>query len=84
MNHKCTSQTDAERYGYESYAEKAEKLNGRTAMLGFVAAVVKYATSGVYFLWCLRILMTEIIFTTTSIAFLVLLGYSVEQLSETY
>ena len=33
------SQTDAERYGYESYAEKAEKLNGRTAMLGFVAAV---------------------------------------------
>ena len=27
------SQTDAERYGYESYAEKAEKLNGRTAML---------------------------------------------------
>jgi len=28
--------------------------------------------------------MTEIIFTTTSIAFLVLLGYSVEQLSETY
>ena len=31
------SKTDAERYGYESYAEKAEKLNGRTAMLGFVA-----------------------------------------------
>ena len=23
------SQTDAERYGYETYAEKAEKLNGR-------------------------------------------------------
>ena len=33
------SETDAERYGYETYAEKAEKLNGRTAMLGFVAAL---------------------------------------------
>ena len=40
------SKTDAERYGYETYAEKAEKLNGRTAMLGFVAAVISYATSG--------------------------------------
>ena len=28
-------QTAAERYGYETYAERAEKLNGRTAMLGF-------------------------------------------------
>ena len=43
------SQTDAERYGYESYAEKAEKLNGRTAMFGFVAAVISYATSGSVF-----------------------------------
>jgi len=43
------SQTDAERYGFETYAEKAEKLNGRTAMLGFVAAVVSYATSGSVF-----------------------------------
>ena len=43
------SQTDAERYGYESYAERAEKLNGRTAMIGFVAAVVSYATSGSLF-----------------------------------
>ena len=25
--------TEAERYGYETYAERAEKLNGRTAML---------------------------------------------------
>ena len=32
--------TAAERYGYETYAERAEKLNGRTAMLGFIAAVV--------------------------------------------
>ena len=43
------SQTDAERYGYESYAERAEKLNGRTAMLGFVSAVISYATSGSVF-----------------------------------
>jgi hypothetical protein len=43
------SPTDAERYGYESYAEKAEKLNGRTAMLGFVAAVISYTTSGSVF-----------------------------------
>ena len=43
------SKTDAERYGYETYAEKAEKLNGRTAMLGFIAAVVSYATSGSLF-----------------------------------
>ena len=43
------SQTDAERYGYETYAERAEKLNGRTAMLGFVAALISYATSGSVF-----------------------------------
>ncbi len=43
------SKTDAERYGYESYAEKAEKLNGRTAMVGFVAAVVSYTFSGSVF-----------------------------------
>ena len=40
------SQTDAERYGYESYAERAEKLNGRTAMLGFVAGLLSYAITG--------------------------------------
>jgi|TARA_Y100000004_G_scaffold165183_1_gene195871 hypothetical protein len=43
------SQTDAERYGYETYAERAEKLNGRTAMLGFAAAVISYATTGSVF-----------------------------------
>jgi len=41
--------TAAERYGYETYAERAEKLNGRTAMIGFVAAVLSYATSGSLF-----------------------------------
>ena len=43
------SQTDAERYGYETHAEKAEKLNGRTAMLGFVAALISYAATGKLF-----------------------------------
>jgi hypothetical protein len=43
------SQTDVERYGYETYAEKAEKLNGRTAMLGFVAAIISYASTGSVF-----------------------------------
>jgi|TARA_Y100000015_G_C2313496_1_gene53281 uncharacterized MAPEG superfamily protein len=41
--------TTAERYGYETYAERAEKLNGRTAMLGFAAAVISYATTGSLF-----------------------------------
>ena len=43
------SKSDAERYGYESYAERAEKLNGRTAMLGFVAAIISYTISGSVF-----------------------------------
>ena len=38
-----------DRYGIETHAEKAEKLNGRTAMLGFVAAVISYATTGSVF-----------------------------------
>jgi len=42
-------QTEAERYGYETYAERAEKLNGRWAMMGFVAAIISYATSGSIF-----------------------------------
>lgn len=40
------SQTDAERYALETHAERAEKLNGKFAMLGFVAAVVSYALTG--------------------------------------
>ncbi len=43
------SKTDAEGYGYETYAERAEKMNGRFAMMGFVAAVVSYAASGSVF-----------------------------------
>ncbi len=40
------SKSDAERYGYESYAERAEKLNGRTAMIGFVFGLLSYAITG--------------------------------------
>lgn len=40
------SQSDAERYALETHAERAEKLNGRTAMLGFIAALISYAFTG--------------------------------------
>lgn len=41
--------TYTERYGYETHSERAEKLNGRVAMLGFVAAIVSYASTGSLF-----------------------------------
>ena len=40
---------DRARYGFESQAELAEKMNGRWAMMGFAAAVISYATSGSVF-----------------------------------
>ena len=40
---------DRLRYGLESHNERAEKLNGRVAMLGFAAAVISYATTGSLF-----------------------------------
>jgi len=40
------SQSDAERYALQTHAERAELLNGRTAMLGFVAALISYAFTG--------------------------------------
>ena len=43
------SQEDIERYGFEPYAEKAERLNGRTAMMGFLAAIISYALTGKLF-----------------------------------
>jgi hypothetical protein len=43
------SKTDAERYGYETYAERAEKANGRWAMLGIVAGFLSYAITGNFF-----------------------------------
>lgn len=40
---------DLERYGIEPYAEKAEKINSRWAMLGIVAGIISYATTGKLF-----------------------------------
>ena len=48
-NLRCTSLRAMLSVGYETYAEKAEKLNGRTAMLGFIAALLSYATTGSVF-----------------------------------
>jgi len=43
------SKEDIERYGFEPYAEKAEKMNGRWAMLGIVAGALSYALTGKLF-----------------------------------
>ncbi len=40
------SKEDIERYGFEPYAEKAEKMNGRWAMLGIIAGAISYALTG--------------------------------------
>jgi hypothetical protein len=40
---------DLDRYGIEPYAEKAEKMNGRWAMLGFVAGIISYTATGNFF-----------------------------------
>ena len=38
-----------ERYGIEPYAERAEKANGRWAMLGIIAGLISYAATGKLF-----------------------------------
>ena len=43
------SQEDIERYGYEPYAERAQRINSRWAMLGIVAGVISYALTGKLF-----------------------------------
>ncbi len=43
------SKEDIERYGFEPYAEKAEKMNGRWAMAGIVAGFISYAITGNFF-----------------------------------
>ena len=35
-----------EKYGAETYAERAEKTNGRFAMMGLVAGLISYAITG--------------------------------------
>ena len=37
---------DLERYGIEPYAERAQRINSRWAMLGIVAGVISYALTG--------------------------------------
>ena len=37
---------DLDRYGIEPYAEKAEKANGRWAMLGMIAGAISYGITG--------------------------------------
>ena len=43
------SKEDIERYGFEPYAEKAEKMNGRWAMVGIVAGFISYALTHKFF-----------------------------------
>tara|TARA_E500000318_G_scaffold16951_2_gene17216 strand:- start:4850 stop:5059 length:210 start_codon:yes stop_codon:yes gene_type:complete len=42
-------QTYIDRYGYETHNERAEKLNGRVAMIGLIAGFISYATTGNFF-----------------------------------
>jgi hypothetical protein len=43
------SKEDIERYGLETYAEKAEKLNSRWAMVGIIAGFISYGLTGNFF-----------------------------------
>ena len=40
---------EATRYGYVTHNEKAEKLNGRAAMVGIVFGLLSYAITGNFF-----------------------------------
>ena len=40
------TEEDMQQNKLETYAERAEKMNGRFAMMGFVAAVISYLTTG--------------------------------------
>ena len=41
--------TYVDRYGYETHNERAEKLNGRAAMVGIVFGLFSYAITGNFF-----------------------------------
>jgi len=43
------SKEDIERYGFEPYAVKAEKANGRWAMVGIIAGALSYTLTGKLF-----------------------------------
>jgi hypothetical protein len=40
------TEEDMQQNELETYAERAEKLNGRTAMIGFIAAIGAYVLTG--------------------------------------
>jgi hypothetical protein len=40
------TENDMEKYVAETHNERAEKLNGRLAMIGFIAAIGAYALTG--------------------------------------
>ena len=44
-----TDPSYTERYGLETHAERAEKANGRYAMLGIIAGFISYAITGNFF-----------------------------------
>jgi hypothetical protein len=44
-----TDPTYEQRYGLETHAERAEKANGRYAMMGIVAGFISYAVTGNFF-----------------------------------
>tara|TARA_Y100000389_G_scaffold156891_1_gene157873 strand:- start:212 stop:421 length:210 start_codon:yes stop_codon:yes gene_type:complete len=44
-----TDPSYTERYGTETHAERAEKANGRYAMLGIIAGAISYAITGNFF-----------------------------------
>jgi hypothetical protein len=40
------TEKDMEKHVFETHNERAEKLNGRLAMIGFIAAIGAYALTG--------------------------------------
>ena len=43
-------QTYVDRYGFETYAERAEKYNGRAAMVGFMFALLSMSSMPLFIL----------------------------------
>ena len=43
------SKEDQEKYGLETYAERAEKTNGRYAMIGLILGFISYGLTGNFF-----------------------------------
>ena len=67
---------------YETANERAEMLNGRAAMLGVIAAMRILCRDWSIDSWC--VVMTEVLFTVTSVTFFVILSFSVEKVLSTY